>query len=171
MEFENFSSVKASTRRSAPVAISASTCASTFSTPASANATGIVAESVAPRLASTQTARGRHGDDHSPFPHAAQPSRTYGPAAGMTVTREEEYGMSVRTARLVVSDWCATDRQFSSNMSARSRLDRVFGQYAVEAYRAKDGSNTANPKTSRCVSNCQLSRRIQIGQRCAAPDV
>jgi Family of unknown function (DUF6152) len=44
-------------------------------------------------------------------------------------------------------------------------------EITAEAYRAKDGSNTANPKTSRCVSNCQLSRRIQIGQRCAAPDV
>src|SRR6266849_10683724 len=49
MEFENFSSVKAKTRRSTPVAIRSSTWAFTFSTPASANTTGVVSEGVAPR--------------------------------------------------------------------------------------------------------------------------
>jgi hypothetical protein len=56
MEFENVSSVKAKTRRSTPVVIRSSTWAFTFSTPASANTTGVVTEGVAPRLASTSTA-------------------------------------------------------------------------------------------------------------------
>jgi hypothetical protein len=55
MEFENFSSVNANTRRSTPVAIRSSTWAFTFSTPASANTTGVIADDVAPRLASTNT--------------------------------------------------------------------------------------------------------------------
>jgi len=50
MEFENFSSVKARTRRSTPVVIRSSTWAFTFSTPASANTTGVVSEGVAARL-------------------------------------------------------------------------------------------------------------------------
>jgi hypothetical protein len=54
-EFENFSSVKAKTRRRTPLWINSLTWAFTFSTPASANTTGVVAESVAPRLASTST--------------------------------------------------------------------------------------------------------------------
>src|SRR5262249_40572449 len=54
MEFENFSSVNAKTRRSTPAAISSSTSAFTFSTPASANTTGVVADGVAARLASTK---------------------------------------------------------------------------------------------------------------------
>src|ERR1700726_4591077 len=44
MEFEKFSSVKAKTRRRTPVVIRASTWAFTFSTPASANTTGVVSE-------------------------------------------------------------------------------------------------------------------------------
>ena len=56
MEFENFSSVNAKTRRSTPVAIKSSTSAFTFSTPASASTTGVVADGVARRLASTSTA-------------------------------------------------------------------------------------------------------------------
>src|SRR5438128_6917100 len=42
MEFENFSSVKTKTRRSTPAVIRSSTWAFTFSTPASANTTGVV---------------------------------------------------------------------------------------------------------------------------------
>src|SRR6267378_3934726 len=56
MEFENFSSVNAKTRRRTPVVISSSTWAFTFSTPASANTTGVISDGVAPRLASTSTA-------------------------------------------------------------------------------------------------------------------
>src|SRR5216684_6049477 len=56
MELENFSSVKAKTRRSTPVVIRSSTWAFTFSIPASASTTGVVSEGVAPRLASTRTA-------------------------------------------------------------------------------------------------------------------
>jgi len=48
MEFENFSSVKAKTRRSTPVVTSSSTWALTFSTPASANTTGVASQRVAP---------------------------------------------------------------------------------------------------------------------------
>ena len=55
MEFENFSSVNAKTRRSTPVDIRSSTWAFTFSTPASANTTGVVSEGVAPRPASRST--------------------------------------------------------------------------------------------------------------------
>src|SRR5882672_9134302 len=56
MEFENLGSVKAKTRRRTPAVIRSSTWAFTFSTPASANTTGVVSEGVAPRLASTSTA-------------------------------------------------------------------------------------------------------------------
>jgi hypothetical protein len=56
MEFENCSSVNAKTRRRTPAAIRSSTSAFTFSTPASANTTGVVADGVAARLASTRTA-------------------------------------------------------------------------------------------------------------------
>jgi hypothetical protein len=70
MEFENFSSVKARTRRSTPVVISSSTCAFTFSTPASANTTGVVSEGVAPRLASTSTATLFSGANVSATRHA-----------------------------------------------------------------------------------------------------
>jgi hypothetical protein len=56
IEFENFNSVKASRRRRTPVAISSSTWAFTFSTPASANTTGVVSDGVVPRLASISTA-------------------------------------------------------------------------------------------------------------------
>ena len=56
MEFENFSSVRAKARRRTPVVIRSSTWAFTFSTPASANTTGVVSDDVAPRLASTNTA-------------------------------------------------------------------------------------------------------------------
>src|ERR1700688_4140874 len=55
MEFENFRLVKARTRRSTPVVIRSSTWAFTFSTPASANTTGVVSEGVAARLASSST--------------------------------------------------------------------------------------------------------------------
>src|ERR1700676_3643576 len=55
MEFENFSTVKARTRRSTPVVIRSSTWAFTFSTPPSANTTGVVSEGVAARLASSST--------------------------------------------------------------------------------------------------------------------
>ena len=48
MEFENFSSVKAKTRRRTPVVMRSSTWAFTFSTPASANTTGVASEGVAP---------------------------------------------------------------------------------------------------------------------------
>jgi hypothetical protein len=50
MEFENFSSVKASTRRRTPVSIKASTSAFTFSTLASASTTGVVSERVTARI-------------------------------------------------------------------------------------------------------------------------
>ena len=56
MEFENFSSVNAKTRRRTPVVIRSSTCAFTFSTPESASTTGIVSDGAAARLASTRTA-------------------------------------------------------------------------------------------------------------------
>ena len=55
IEFENLSSVNASKRRSTPVSINASTAAFTFSTPASANTTGVVVERIV-RLASSSTA-------------------------------------------------------------------------------------------------------------------
>src|SRR5262245_16820042 len=55
MEFEDLSSVKASNRRRTPVSINASTCAFTFSTPASASTTGVVSEGAAARLASSST--------------------------------------------------------------------------------------------------------------------
>ena len=55
MEFENFSSVKANSRRRMPVWIKASTWAFTFSTPASASTTGTVPEDAAARLASSST--------------------------------------------------------------------------------------------------------------------
>jgi len=67
MEFEHFSSVNARTRRSTPVLISASTWAFTFSTPASANTTGIVSDGVAARPASTSTAN--RGLDQPPRAH------------------------------------------------------------------------------------------------------
>lgn len=75
MEFENFSSVKASIRRSTPVEMSASTWAFTFSTPASANTTGAVSEDVAPRLASSNTATLLTGAKVSATRHAKDPSR------------------------------------------------------------------------------------------------
>src|SRR5262245_59144749 len=56
MEFETFSSVNAKTRRRAPLVINSSMWAFTFSTPASANTTGVVSEGIAPRPASTSTA-------------------------------------------------------------------------------------------------------------------
>jgi hypothetical protein len=56
IEFENFSSVKASRRRRTPESINTSTWPFTFSTPESANTTGALAERVAPRLASSSTA-------------------------------------------------------------------------------------------------------------------
>jgi len=55
MEFENFSSVKASSRRRTPVWINASTWAFTCSTPASVSTTGVVSEGAAARLASSST--------------------------------------------------------------------------------------------------------------------
>ena len=70
MEFENFRSVKAKSRRSTPVAIRSSTWAFTFSTPASANTTGVVSEGVAPRLASTSTATLFTGANVSATRHA-----------------------------------------------------------------------------------------------------
>ena len=56
IEFENLSSVNASTRRSTPVSINPSTAALTFSTPASAKTTGAVDEPTAFRVASSSTA-------------------------------------------------------------------------------------------------------------------
>ena len=70
MEFENFSSVNAKTRRSTPVEMRASTWAFTFSTPASANTTGVVSEGVAPRLASSNTATLFTGANVSATRHA-----------------------------------------------------------------------------------------------------
>ena len=55
-------SEKAKTRRSTPVVIRSSTWAFTFSTPASANTTGVVCEGVAARLASSSTVRRRFID-------------------------------------------------------------------------------------------------------------
>jgi hypothetical protein len=56
MEVQNFNSVNAKTRRSTPVAIRSSTWAFVFSTPASANTTGVIADGVTPRPASINTA-------------------------------------------------------------------------------------------------------------------
>jgi len=70
MEFENFSSVKAKTRRRTPVVMRSSTWAFTFSTPASANTTGVASEGVAPRLASTSTATLFTGANVSATRHA-----------------------------------------------------------------------------------------------------
>src|SRR4030095_12517393 len=56
IEFENFSSVNAKTRRSTPAVINSSIWAFTVSTPASANTTGVVSDGVALRPASTSTA-------------------------------------------------------------------------------------------------------------------
>src|SRR5262245_29889943 len=71
MEFENFTSVNARTRRSTPVVISASTWALTFSTPASASTTGIVSDGAAPRPASTSTATLFTGANVSATRHAS----------------------------------------------------------------------------------------------------
>jgi hypothetical protein len=73
MEFENFSSVKASRRRRTPVSINSSTWAFTFSTPASANRTGALAECIAPRLASSSTATLLTGANVSATRHARIP--------------------------------------------------------------------------------------------------
>jgi hypothetical protein len=70
MEFENLSSVKVSTRRSTPVVMSASTCAFTFSTPASASTTGAVSDGAAARLASSSTATLLTGANVSATRHA-----------------------------------------------------------------------------------------------------
>ena len=70
MEFENRSSVKASTRRRTPVMINSSTWAFTFSTPASANTTGAVSEGVAARPASSSTATLFTGANVSATRHA-----------------------------------------------------------------------------------------------------
>src|SRR5216684_3291351 len=70
IEFENFSSVKAKTRRSTPVVIRSSTWAFTFSTPASANTTGVVSEGVAARLASSSTVTLLTGANVSATRHA-----------------------------------------------------------------------------------------------------
>ena len=70
MEFENCSSVKANTRRSTPVVISASTWAFTFSTPESANTTGVVSEDATRRLASSSTATLLPGANMSATRHA-----------------------------------------------------------------------------------------------------
>src|SRR5467141_3422631 len=70
MEFENFSSVNAKTRRRTPVVISSSTWAFTFSTPASAKTTGVVSDGVAVRLASTSTATLFAGANVSATRHA-----------------------------------------------------------------------------------------------------
>src|SRR5712691_915111 len=75
MEFENFSSVKASIRRSTPVEMSASTWAFTFSTPAPANTTGVASEDVAPRLASSNTATLLTGANVSAMRPRQDPSR------------------------------------------------------------------------------------------------
>src|SRR4030095_13528481 len=55
IEFENLSSVNATKRGSTPASTNASTAAFTFSTPASANTTGVVVERIV-RLASSSTA-------------------------------------------------------------------------------------------------------------------
>ena len=70
MEFENFSSVKARTRHSTPVVIRSSTWPFTFSTPASANTTGVVSEGAAARLASSSTVTLLTGANVSATRHA-----------------------------------------------------------------------------------------------------
>jgi hypothetical protein len=70
MEFENFSSVKASSRRRTPASINASIWAFTFSTPASASTTGALVERVAPRVASSSTATLLTGANVSATRHA-----------------------------------------------------------------------------------------------------
>src|SRR2546425_1368834 len=70
IEFENFSSVKASRRRRTPVWINSSTWAFTFSTPASASTTGAVSEGAATRLASSSTVTLLTGANVSATRHA-----------------------------------------------------------------------------------------------------
>src|ERR1700722_13390847 len=70
MEFQKLTSVKARTRRSTPVVIRSSTWAFTFSTPASANTTGVVSEGVAARLASSSTVTLLTGANVSTTRHA-----------------------------------------------------------------------------------------------------
>src|SRR5216683_7495695 len=70
IEFENFSSVKASRRRRTPVWINSSIWAFTFSTPASANTTGVVSEGVAARLALSSTVTLLTGANVSATRHA-----------------------------------------------------------------------------------------------------
>jgi hypothetical protein len=66
IEFEHFNSVKASSRRRTPVAINASTWALTFSTPASANTTGALAERVALCLLKSRNADRIHFEARKP---------------------------------------------------------------------------------------------------------
>src|SRR5438128_1638918 len=85
MEFENFSSVNAKTRRRTAVVISSSTWAFTFATPASANTTGVVSDGVAPRLASTSTATLFTGANVSATRHATTIQ------SALAYTRDDHY--------------------------------------------------------------------------------
>ena len=69
-EFEDFSSVKASSWRRTPVWISSSTWGFTFSTPASASTTGAVSEGAAARQASSSTVTLLPGANVSATRHA-----------------------------------------------------------------------------------------------------
>ena len=75
MEFENFSSVKASSRRRMPVWIKASTWAFTFSIPASASTTGTVPEDAVARVASSSTVTLLTGANESATRQAKDASR------------------------------------------------------------------------------------------------
>src|SRR5712692_8341610 len=70
MEFENFSSVKAKTRRSTPVVIRSSTCSFTFSSPRPPTRPESSLRAVAPRLAATRTATLFTGANVSATRHA-----------------------------------------------------------------------------------------------------
>ena len=50
-------------------------------------------------VALLRAGRGRHGHDHRPFPHAAQPLENIRASAGVTTTRARKCKLSVGTAR------------------------------------------------------------------------
>jgi hypothetical protein len=116
----NLSSVKASTRRRTPVWISASTCAFTFSTPASASTTGVASEGAAARLLEfgvPQAGQGlvpERGADHRPEQRAWQPD------AQLTCSRA-----GVLLARWRQRSLLLTGRQVGKWISKSGRRSKV----------------------------------------------
>ena len=77
--------------------------------------------------------RGRHEDDHPPFPHAAQLLEDDGASADVTKTRAGKCKMSVRTARLRIGRVSSVESESGGGGCHAQQWEREAATTAVSS--------------------------------------